>query len=51
MRQLEGGLRWWPTSGIDVELLGGCQWTRNLDHVEGRRRERPYVALSLRLVR
>jgi hypothetical protein len=50
-RQLEAGLRYWPASGIDVEVLGGCVWTRNLEHVEGRRRREPYVALSLRLVR
>lgn len=34
-RDLEGGFRWWPASGVDVTLLGGWRWVRNPDHVAG----------------
>ncbi len=50
-RDVEGGVRWWPASGVDVAVLGGYRWVENPGHVEGTRRQAARAALELRLVR
>ncbi len=34
-RQLELGVRWWPASGVNVQLTGGYRWIDQLGHVKG----------------
>ncbi|MCC6350828.1 MAG: hypothetical protein IT347_14670 [Candidatus Eisenbacteria bacterium] len=50
-RSLEGGVRWWPASGVDCSLLAGREWRENADHVAGSTRAAWRAVLSLRLVR
>jgi hypothetical protein len=50
-RDLEGGVRWWPASGVDVALSGGWREVRNDGHVEGASSDGPFAALELRIVR
>ncbi len=50
-RELEGAVRYWPASGVDVALLTGFAWIRDADHVRGRTRDERFVALELRLRR
>src|SRR5262249_45410283 len=50
-RTMEGGIRWWPASGVDVIGRAGWRWIENQTHVLGRDRDGPTAALELRLLR
>src|SRR5439155_1531886 len=45
-REIEGGLRWWPTGGIDVAATLGYRWTDGADHVAGARVHDPRAAIA-----
>ena len=50
-RAVEGALRWWPASGVDIALSGGGRWISDADHVAGRSRQEPFGTIALRLTR
>ncbi len=50
-RRLEGGLRWWPASGIDLSARVGRSWRSNADHLAGAQVAQWDAALSARLTR
>ena len=50
-RALEGALRWWPASGVDLSLRAGREWVTNAAHAEGVSREAWRGALAVRLTR
>jgi hypothetical protein len=49
--ELELGMRYWPTSGLDVALGGGVRWRDNADHVAGDRRREPEGTLRVTIAR
>jgi len=50
-RELEGTVRWWPRSGVDLMLGAGRRWIDDADHVDGVDRRETFGFLALRLVR
>ena len=50
-RDLEFGLRWWPASGVDLQVLAGYRWIENEGHVAGRSAEQARAAFEVRLAR
>jgi hypothetical protein len=50
-REVDGGLRWWPSGGVDLLATAGYRWTDNADHVSGATAHDPHVSLAFRLVR
>ncbi len=50
-REVEGGVRWWPASGVDLRVLAGYRWVENEAHVAGRSAEHARVTLEMHLVR
>jgi hypothetical protein len=50
-RELEGTVRWWPRSGVDLMLGAGRRWIDDAGHVEGVNRRETFGFLALRLVR
>ena len=50
-RSLEGSLRYWPASGVDVSVRAGRVWTDAAAHVAGAGVRAWTAALSVRLVR
>jgi hypothetical protein len=50
-RDVEAGLRWWPTSGADLTALIGYRWVEDAGHVPGERRDDWTAALVVRLTR
>ncbi|MBI1797663.1 MAG: hypothetical protein HYR74_11520 [Candidatus Eisenbacteria bacterium] len=50
-RAIDCGGRWWPSSGVDVNLSATYRWIDGAGHVAGARRREPGASFSLRLVR
>jgi hypothetical protein len=50
-RALEGALRWWPASGVDLSLRAGREWVSNAGHAEGLSRDAWRGTLAVRLTR
>ena len=50
-RTLEGELRWWPATGIDVSVRAGRAWLENAAHVADAEDARWRATFALRLVR
>jgi hypothetical protein len=50
-RSVEGAVRWWPASGVDLAVSGGGRWISDADHVAGRSRQEPFASIALRLTR
>jgi hypothetical protein len=50
-RTVEGEVRWWPASGVDVALRGGREWRKNAAHVAGASASQWRGSLALRLTR
>ncbi len=50
-RTLEGALRYWPATGVDVALSAGREWVEDAGHVAGASRADWRGSLSVRLVR
>jgi len=50
-RELEVGVRWWPASGVNLQLSGGYRWVDQPAHVEGAKDRTPVGAIALRLRR
>jgi hypothetical protein len=50
-RELEGSVRWWPASGVDVTLAGGWSWVDDAGHVRGASYDTPHATLTMRLTR
>jgi len=50
-RGLEGAVRWWPASGVDVSLRAGRTWIDDAAHVAGASTAAWRGSLALRLVR
>jgi len=50
-RELEVGVRWWPASGVNVEVTGGYRWVEQAAHVRNATDRTPVGALALRLMR
>ena len=50
-RTVEGEVRWWPASGVDVALRGGREWRENAAHLAGASASQWRGSLALRLTR
>jgi hypothetical protein len=50
-REIEGALRWWPASGVDLALLAGGRWIENAGHVPGVERSQAYLGFQARVLR
>lgn len=50
-RDVEAGLRWWPTSGADLTALIGYRWIEDAGHVPGASADDWTAALVVRLIR
>jgi hypothetical protein len=50
-RTLEGALRWWPASGVDLSVRAGREWRANAGHVAGLEHDAWRGALAVRLLR
>jgi hypothetical protein len=50
-REAEFGVRFWPSSGVDVALLGGYHWTDDAGHVAGAHSRGASGSIALRLIR
>lgn len=50
-RDFDVGVRFWPTSGLDLSATAGVVWVDDEDHVPGHTRRAPRASLSLRWVR
>ena len=51
MRELEGGLRWWPSRGVDVSAAAGWYRVDDADHVRGATREGATARVAFRVSR
>ena len=51
LREVEGTVRWWPRSGIDLMLGAGRRWIDDVDHVAGVDARETYGFLAVRLIR
>jgi len=50
-REIEAGVRWWPSAGVDVSLSAGHRWVDDAAHVAGARVRDAFGTLSVRLTR
>lgn len=50
-REIELGMRWWPASGVDVQISGGYRWINQPEHIAGRKTHTPAIAMLVRLMR
>jgi hypothetical protein len=50
-RDAEVGVRWWPASGVLVDVSGGVAWVDDAGHVRGASRREGRAAIILRLTR
>jgi hypothetical protein len=50
-REFEVGLRYWPSSGLDLAAAVGYRWIDNQDHQTGENRADPTARVSVRWVR
>ena len=50
-REMETGVRWWPTGGVDLAAAAAYHWIDNPDHVPGAHAQGFTGTLSFRLVR
>lgn len=49
--EVQGTVRWWPRSGVDLSLGAGRRWVEDADHVAGVERRDTFGFLAVRLVR
>ncbi len=50
-RDLEGGLRYWPASGIFITASGGYRWVRDAGHIVGGKQNEAIGTVEIRLNR
>jgi hypothetical protein len=50
-RALDGTVRWWPASGVDVAATLGWERVDDAGHVAGRHRDAARASLAFRLAR
>jgi hypothetical protein len=50
-REVQGTLRFWPASGVDLSLSAGGRWTDDAGHVAGAERRTGWGAIQARLLR
>lgn len=50
-RDVELGVRWWPSAGVDVAAGGGWRRVEDAGHVAGADRDEAFGSIALRLVR